>query len=155
MRLTWPGSNRPFDPARVKATIQREWEQTPFWKHMGLKVEEVGPAYARMSMPSREELRNAGGGGVHGGAIASLIDVAVTAVLWTVYDIDFDLRTHATIEMNVSYLAPGEGGTMTAEARGLRKGNSVFVGDVDVTDEDGTLVAKGRATYRVWLKGQA
>ena len=38
----------------------------------------------------------------------------------------------------------------TAEARGLRKGGSVFVGDVDVRDPMGTLVATGRATYRVW-----
>jgi uncharacterized protein (TIGR00369 family) len=146
----WPESERPFDPERVIATIKRNWEGTPFWRLLGVTVEEVRPAYARLSMPARVDLDNDGGGGLHGGAIAALIDVAVTAVLWTVYDHEFDLRSHTTIELNASYLSPGFG-VMTAEARGLRKGNSVFVGSVDVVDEKGIPVATGRATYRVWL----
>ena len=148
--LFWPNSERPFDPERVLATVKRNWEGTPYWRHLGVTVEEVRPAYARLAMPEKPELMNEGGGGLHGGSVASLIDIAVSAALWTVYDHEFDLRTHTTIELNVSYLAPGYG-TMTAEGRGLRKGNSVFVGHVDVIDPTGVLVATGRATYRVWL----
>jgi uncharacterized protein (TIGR00369 family) len=134
----------------VLETIRRNWEGTPFWRLLGITVEEVRPSYARLAMPDRVELNNAGGGGLHGGSIASLIDVAVSAVLWTVYDIEDDLRSHTTIELNVSYLEAGFG-PMTAEARGLRKGRSVFVGTVDVRDGKGSLVATGRAAYRVWL----
>lgn len=149
-QVTWPDSERPFDAERVLGTIKKNWEQeAPYWNHLGIKIEEVRPAYARLSMADRPELQNQGNTGLHGGSLASLIDIAVTAVLWTVYDIEFDLRTHTTIDLNVSYLAPGNG-TMTAEARGLRKGGSIFVGAVDVRDPMGTLVATGRATYRVW-----
>lgn len=154
-QLLWPESERPFETERVLARIRETWEGTPFWRLMGFRVQAVGPAYARISMPARTDLRNDGEGPVHGGALAALVDVAVTAALWTVYDTEADLETHTTIELNISYLAPGQGTTMIAVARGLRKGSSVFVGDVDVTGEDGALVARGRATYRVWLKKTA
>ncbi|HEY8491628.1 MAG TPA: PaaI family thioesterase [Dehalococcoidia bacterium] len=132
--------------------IREHWENTPYWRLLGITLEEARPGYALLRLPVRQEVQNAGGGSVHGGALASLVDVAVTALLWTVYDVGSEISGHTTAELNVSYLAPGRGGAMHAEARLVRKGGTLMTGDVDVKDDQGELVAKGRATYRVFRR---
>ncbi len=83
---------------------------------------------------------------VHGGVILSLVDQAIGAAA------SFALgrgRRAVTAELKVNFLAPITSGTLTARARLLREGKRLLVGEADVTDQDGRMIAKGLGTWAV------
>ena len=49
--------------------------------------------------------------------------------------------------MKINFLKPIESGRLIAEAKNIHKGSKIFVGDVDVKDGRGDLVAKSLVTY--------
>ena len=80
-----------------------------------------------------------------GGILAALIDLAGGAALF--HGLQFPTPT---IDMRVDHLRPAIAGkALLAEARVKRLGRTVGFVDVDVTDEDGRLVATGRCTSSV------
>ena len=58
----------------------------------------------------------------------------------------------ATVEMTINYLVPHRGGRLRAEARVLRKGQRIAVGEVEVWNRAGERVAKSLLTYS--LRGE-
>ena len=95
-----------------------------------------------IEMPLAPEFeRHPGTRQFHGGAIASLIDVAG----------DFALVLKVgggvpTINLRVDYLRPAIG-RLIATATARRAGRTIGVVDIDVMDEEKRLVAIGRGTY--------
>ena len=122
----------------------------PYSDLLGIKVVTLEKGFARLRLLVRPKLCNSQGF-IHGGAVSSLVDSSSGAALHASYDDeDGDVVGHTTAELNVSYLAPIRGGSeVFAEARVLRIGRTLAVVDVDVTDERGATVAKGRATYLI------
>jgi len=55
----------------------------------------------------------------------------------------------ATMEMKINYLIPFREGEITAEAKIIYKGSKTALGDVEVRNSDGDLIAKGLATYMI------
>lgn len=120
-----------------------------FWQHLGIEVVDAREGWARLRVLLRDELRNAPGAPVHGGVHATLVDAAVGCALATVNPGGEGGVGQTTLDLNVTYLAPARGREMFAEGTLLRRGRSVAFGEVRVTDEDGTLLAIGRATYMI------
>jgi uncharacterized protein (TIGR00369 family) len=52
-----------------------------------------------------------------------------------------------TIDLRVDFLRPARRGDLVAVGRTLRVGRTVSVADVEVRDQEGTVVAVGRAVY--------
>lgn len=94
------------------------------------------------------------GGSVHGGVVATLVDVAV-AVACHSLDAERPGRATATTELNVTFLLPATRGPLSCRARIRRRGRSLAVGEAEVTDPSGRLLAVGRATYLVGGAGPA
>jgi uncharacterized protein (TIGR00369 family) len=88
------------------------------------------------------------GGTVHGGVLATLIDVAVGVACHSM-DPEGTRRPMATTELNVTFLQPSSAGPLSCRARIRRRGRSLAVGEAEVTDGVGKLLALGRATYLV------
>jgi uncharacterized protein (TIGR00369 family) len=86
--------------------------------------------------------RSAGTGQYHGGAIASLIDIAGDYALWGA--LGFGVPT---INVRIDYLRPATATSLRAIARIRRAGRTVGLVDIDVLDDEGGLVAVGRGTY--------
>jgi len=118
----------------------------PFSTLVGLQVEEVRQDYCRMRLPFRSEVRTSGVV-VHGGAIATLIDTAAVAAVWSA--VDPQATRGATASMTVNYLAAARSVDLIAEARIIRRGHSVVFVDVDVFSPTGERIAKGVVTYKV------
>lgn len=79
---------------------------------------------------------------IHGGAMAVLIDVAAT------YSVLAKTRKGVpTVDLRIDYMRPGVSSTLTAKAVVRRAGRTLGTADVDVTDDDGKLVAIGRGTF--------
>ena len=54
-----------------------------------------------------------------------------------------------TIEMKINFLAPAESGVLTGTAKIISSGRRVMVGEMEVKDQDGKLIAQGLGSYLV------
>jgi uncharacterized protein (TIGR00369 family) len=100
-----------------------------------------------LRMPYRPEVTTLGDT-VHGGAIASLIDVAATAAFWSSDAIPAGSRG-STISLAVNYLSAARGADLTARASVRRRGREILVGDVSVVDPESREVAAALVTYKL------
>jgi len=130
----------------------RDWEtemaimnEAPYFRLLGMELVEMAEGYARLIVPVKEKL-NSYLGALHGGVLSSLADSAVAMALRTVIE---PTEKPITVEMNINYLGMIQGDQAIAEARIISRGRTIAVGDVDITDKSGHLVAKSRATYMV------
>jgi uncharacterized protein (TIGR00369 family) len=127
--------------------LARGWlSNSPFVAHLGIRIDELAPDRARLSMPFGDALPTMGNV-VHGGAISSLIDTAAAAAAWSGAEVPERIRA-STVGITVDFLAPARGEAVVAEARVLRRGAITFLG-VDVSTEDGEQVATALVTYRL------
>jgi len=149
-----PGEAGPFadlpehDAPDHEAPIHESIVRGPFGAHVGTELAVLEPDRAVIRLPWRPELGN-GAGVAHGGATAMLIDTAATAAAWTGPSATATARG-ATVAFTVNYLSPGlQGCDLAAEASVLRRGGSLVVVDVLVTDDSGRKIARGVVTYKL------
>ena len=136
-------------PARLKeALLNKTKSNSPFWQLLDMDLVDVKKGYAKTKIPYSKKLFNANGV-IHGGVIFSAADTAVGVALVGMVD-RHDVLT--TIEMKINYLKPFSGGEIFADARIIHKGTQTAIGDVDIRDSKGDLVAKAISTYAIIKK---
>ncbi len=130
------------------ADLMRQFLPTsPFVGHLGMRLVDVQPGRATLALPFAPELITMTGV-VHGGAIASLIDVAGMVAAWSEAEVTGNPRG-STVALTVNYLAPANNEDLGATATVLRRGRSLVYLDIEVRGASGNLVAKGLATYKL------
>jgi uncharacterized protein (TIGR00369 family) len=122
-------------------------EKAPFAVALGLKIESAVSGAAVVRMPFNLRLLNDGGpkAPVHGGAIATLADVASCAAVWSLEE---TVRS-ATISMTVNYTGFATESDLIARARVRRKGKRMASLSVEIIDDSGALVADALVTYKI------
>jgi len=81
---------------------------------------------------------------VHGGAIVTLLDVAMASAAVSARDFQC---TAVTLSLDSAFIAPGHG-RLTADARLLGEADGVAWCSAEVTDADGRTVARGQGSFR-------
>jgi acyl-coenzyme A thioesterase 13 len=111
---------------------------------VGAEVLEVEGGRARVRLPVGEAVQNVNGV-LHGGAVATLVDVVGTLAIMSA---DREHRPGVSTDLNVSWFSPAAGGSnVLVEATVLKSGRSLAFVQVDLRREaDGALVAQGRMT---------
>jgi acyl-CoA thioesterase len=132
-------------PRFRKALLTKTKSNSPFWQLLDMDLIDVKKGYAKTKIPFSQKLHNANGV-VHGGVIFSAADTAVGLALIGLVGRHDVL---ATIEMKINYLKPFEGGEIIAEAKIIHKGAQTAIGDVDIRNSNGDLVAKAISTYAI------
>lgn len=137
-----------LDP-RFKASLLN-WMKTnnPFWSLLGMEIIGIKKGWAKIRLPLTKKLTN-GIGVAHGGAIFSPADSAVGMALIGLTDRDENI---STLEMKINYFKPLAEGEIIAEAKIVHKGTMTAIGDVEVRDGNGNLIAKGLTTYAITKK---
>lgn len=120
-------------------------ENNNFRKLLGVQIEEISEGVAVLSLSIRDDLLQAGDM-VHGGVLSVLIDSVIGTAVRTVLDSN---EFSVTAEMNINYFRPAIKGKIFAEGKLVNKGKLLIVGTGDIKDEEGRLLATGRATYAV------
>lgn len=115
----------------------------PLMDLMGLLPERVGPDFARTRLPWRADLTNSRGD-IHGGTLMSVLDFTLSAA-GRGGDPALGM---ATIDMNTSFMSPGTS-DLIIEARCLKRGNSIAFCEGEIRSQDGELVARATATFKV------
>lgn len=144
--------------AEQAQAVREMFERIPFNQALGIELDEISTSRVVMHLSMKPELvGNFVHGILHGGVIASLLDVAggATAMLG-VFERHRHLTEHeratrlarlGTIDLRIDYLRPGRGKRFSASAVPLRAGNKVAVVRSELHDEEGVLVAVGTGTY--------
>ncbi|MGZ0187808.1 MAG: PaaI family thioesterase [Alphaproteobacteria bacterium] len=121
----------------------------PFGVHVGMVVDAVEVDRVIVRMPAAPHTMN-GLGIAHGGATATLLDTAATCAAWATPAAKPTTRG-TTVALTINYIGAGRAGDMIAEAQVISRGGTLTIVDVTAKDEDGRLVAKAQATYKLDL----
>jgi uncharacterized protein (TIGR00369 family) len=121
-------------------------ERAPYAVALGLKIESAARGEATARMPFGLRLLNEGGESapIHGGAIASLVDFAACAAVWSMPETE---RT-ATISMTVNYVRPGVKSDLIAHAAVRHTSRRTASLAVEVRGGAGALIADALVTYK-------
>src|SRR5215510_430719 len=121
--------------------------RSPFGLLVSVEPEAIEPGRVRVRLPFRPEVTTLADV-VHGGAIASLVDVAATAAVWSGADLATTQRG-TTIGFTLNFLTAGRGQDLVATATVIQRGRTICVCEVDVRGVDGSPVARALVTYKV------
>ncbi|SDN40376.1 uncharacterized domain 1-containing protein [Actinacidiphila guanduensis] len=117
----------------------------PFARHLGVTFSTIDPDRVVAHLSSESGDFATIGGGVHGGALMALADIAAAVV--AVLASGDPTAAPATMQSSTNFLRPVVGAA-TAEARITRAGRSTVV-DVELTDPAGELCALVRQIVTV------
>lgn len=127
--------------------LRNRLENGGFNELLGLRVRHIRSGYAEIELPANPANLNPLGN-AHGGAIYALCDVAAGTAAAS-YG-----RAGVTLNASINYLRPGKNGkALIAKTREIKNGRTTAVYGVDVTDEDGTVVAD--ATFTMYYIGDS
>ena len=124
--------------------MDMQWfvERDALAAHLGIRLLEAEVGYAKAAMDLTDNLKN-GAGIAHGGAIFSLADLAL-AVASNSYG-----NLALAVSSSISYIKPGTGKTLYAEAREIALNNKMATYAVTISnDADETIAAFQGTVYR-------
>lgn len=130
-------------PARIREMVQTILIGSPVASRQGVVLDTLARDHVELVLPFSPDnitVRDT----VHGGVIATLIDIAGAAAAASGADPE-TVRGGATGSLSIQYLAPANGVALRAVAVVVRRGQRQVVTDVSVYAEDadqGTVVAK-------------
>lgn len=132
-----------FNP-RVAEALREATKSAPYPSHLGIEVVDFRPGVIVCRLPIEQKVMS-GVGAVHGGAIVSLVDHALSLCVYPLVEIG---KWVATLELKVNYLAPvrPDAEYVEAEAQVLSLKKRLAVVRVDVRSKSGEHVATAQGT---------
>ena len=130
------------DP-RMRAMVDNVLLGSPVARALGVRLASLTPDHVELEMPFLPT-NVTHGSIVHGGVIATLIDIAGAAAAASGANAD-DVKGGATGSLSIQYLVPAQGAALRAVASVARRGRRQVVTDVSVYAEapdEGVLVAR-------------
>ena len=124
----------------VQGLLRSAFLQTPLHEHLGLRFVETDDGAIIIEMPVAAPAFN-GSGNLHGGAIATLVDVAAGSCAGRASGFDPLRESLVTADLHVRYLGRPKGDPVRAEAHLVRSGRMLIVVEVRVLDPLDNLVA--------------
>ncbi len=130
------GKENPADLSEFRDKVEKE----PISTFLGIKLLEVSPGYAKVSMKMRPEYLTFNGF-IFGGIITSVADQAFACSTNSMG------RASIATQFNVHFVAgAAPDDELMAEGRVLRKGRRVDICEIAVSNQDGRLIARATGT---------
>jgi|TARA_B100000809_G_scaffold46237_1_gene40617 acyl-CoA thioesterase len=119
--------------------------ESPFAELLDMRVRDPDDGSSVVVMPiNARHLQQAGR--VQGGIVVALADYAMYRAIKALLKPG---ESTTTIEIKVNFLAAAQNGELTATAKIISPGRRLMVGEMEVKDQDGKLIAQGLGTYMV------
>jgi len=99
----------------------------------------------RVGMDVTEDLKQFYGN-IHGGVISSLMDSTIAVAINQQLEPG---EGASTVEIKVNYFRPVSKGRIIGEGKVIQKGRKIVVGQGEIRDEEGRIVAFGTATFMI------
>ena len=116
----------------------------PFVEHLGFRLLEKRDGTAMVGYDPKPEHFNSWKA-VHGGAVLSLLDVALSSACRA---LDDKCIGCLTVEMKANFIAAAVG-PVVAHAKAQRAGRSLLFSEGEVRDASGTMLAKAVGTFKL------
>ena len=125
-----------------------KWRSTvPLYIHLGFILDALDDGRSQVRLVFQPHLGNSRGD-VHGGTVAAIIDAAMSQAVRSLMDTEMGV---ATMNMNLSYLAPAKG-EIICRGTVIKRGRSIMFTEADVIGEDGETACRASASYRILPK---
>ena len=118
--------------------------QSAFSELIGCRLQRLDVGIAEVALTLTPPLRNRGGK-LHGGALFSLVDIAMGLACSSSHGFD---QQSATIECKINYMRAVSDGDVLCVAKVIHPGRRTLVVEADVMQDD-KLVAKAQGTFAV------
>ena len=129
--------------------VCRDFNAARYYGHLGMVASSAAPGRSTVRLPFDEKLTQLYGG-IHGGALTSLADAAISIAVATTVS---ETEAVATVELSIQFIAPAgpndvvAEGTLTRRGRRLAFGSCVLTaGDREVARAQGIWHVGSRAT---------
>jgi uncharacterized protein (TIGR00369 family) len=129
--------------ARQLEELKERLRGSSFHSWAGIELVSVGDGRSELSMELQEHHLNPQRI-AHGGVISSLADSSIGLALRSMLPAG---QTHRTAQLNVHFLAKGEGNRLIGRGRALHMGKRMGYGEAEVLDPSGKLLARATATF--------
>ncbi|WP_370224893.1 PaaI family thioesterase [Cytobacillus sp.] len=123
--------------------LKDEFEESPFWKHMGISFDRLEPGDVIIKMPVKKELLNSNSV-MHGGALTSILDSIIGAAIRSKREVRV-----ATISLTTQFIAPVKEGTLYASAALINSGNRIQFVESKAFNEKGLTVGSALGTFAI------
>ncbi|MFP6807576.1 MAG: PaaI family thioesterase [Pseudomonadales bacterium] len=141
-------------PAITGATFEEykaNFDTNPYHKSLGVTVVERRPGYGKIVLRKDENTPGGIGGSVHGGVLAAMVDIAMLVAIFA--EMREGEQPAGTAELSITYLRQSHGAHIYAEANVIKRGRQLSMVEIDITDDEGRLCAKGRTLYAFRAQG--
>jgi len=142
----------PLSETEKRRQIARQEALSDYFALLGLRLLDLEPGYARMELPFRREMTHSGGV-VQGGLITTLADSSIAHAALAA--LEGGTRRTTTLELKINFIRPATGGPFTSHARLIHLGRRTAVGEAEITDEQGRLIAKCTASLLLLPRAEA
>jgi len=110
-----------------------------------LLAHDQAKGWVRIGFHSRDEILNPAGV-VQGGILAAMLDDCMGPAAWIMTK---GARYTATIDMNISFLAPARPGPLTGEGQVVQLGGTIGFLEARLFAADGQILARATSTARL------
>ena len=132
------------NPEHLKAVITAV-NTGPFFKHLSIRVTEIGVGYSVVVMGIGKKHMNPFGG-LHGGVYASAID---TAAYWSAYCDLPEENGLISIDLKVDFLAPVLDEKVIINGQRIKSGRTIYLAEAKMCDRNGKVLAHGTSKLMV------
>lgn len=134
----WQGRS-PFSPAEKARVLDLQRSMAHYFDLLGLRMEDIEPGYCKLVLPYKREISH-GQGVVQGGILTTLADSCIAHA--TMAALLGESKHSTTIELKINFIRPALTSLFTAEAWLIHLGSRTAVGEAEIVNEDGKLIAK-------------
>ncbi|MBP1934076.1 PaaI family thioesterase [Ammoniphilus resinae] len=115
------------------------------WKLFGIEVIYAEDQQAELHLPVTEKFKQVYGV-LHGGVIATVIDMAMGAAFSTTLKPE---EYGSTLDLNIRYLKPMTGETLIVKSNIIRRGRRIVVLSAEALNEKGDHIASATGQFMV------
>jgi acyl-CoA thioesterase len=126
--------------------VQERFHTSPFNEWFGTELIRFGDGEIEVALEVKEHHLNPGGI-IHGGVIASLLDIAIGLALRTRLSVEF---AHVTTQLQINYLKPCRSGRVTATGTAIHQGRRTGYGEASLVDQRGRLLARANGAFLIF-----
>jgi len=136
---------------RIERILKGEIPQPPVAQLIGFRVAAIYPGEAVIEFEAGEEHANPMGT-LHGGILCDIADAAMGMAFGATLG---EAESFTTLELKINFLKPIWKAKLRATGKVIKRGRTIGLIECNVTDEQGSLVARATSTCMVLRDGQA
>ena len=133
--------------AGLGSTFFDQFDANPFHQYLGLEVHSAARDRVTLRLFRSEETPTGIGGSVNGGVLATMVDMAAVAAVFT--NLPDGFAPAGTADLQITYLRQASGDHLDAVAEVIKRGRQLCTIQVVIVDPRGVQCCVGRVLYAV------